>query len=189
MKVVAKPPTTKPSKQQEDKVAQPAPLKTTEAPQMGFSFLKLAEGSASGKPKKVNGKADPLAIAKDAVVNAINDQKKYLTIVSEGGTLPKTKETPLKGATNGQTVGGKKTVSTWFWQVGDKHWTTLRYGQLTIELGTDNQWCFSSTEKLHAFYDAVKEGILTGQMDTVIGELQMKRSASLKGRTGTRKAA
>jgi hypothetical protein len=136
-----------------------------------FSFLSLAEKSASGKPKKANGKSDPLQTAKDAVANAIEDQKKYLALIGEGKPLPKTKS-------------GTKTVSPWFWSADDGYWTTLRYGQLTIDLGTENQWWFSSIEKLHAFYDAVKEGILTGQMNAVIGELQKKRSASLTGRTG-----
>ena len=138
---------------------------------MTFSFMKLVKKSGELPSKGSTRTGDPLAIAKTAILKALDQQKGYLSAFEKGDALPKTK-------------GGKKGVSTCFTKTGEGYWTGIRYGQLPIPIGDAPGLLIGTAAELQAFYDAVKASIAGGEMDGVIGDLQKKRSASLKGRTG-----
>lgn len=141
-----------------------------EAPQMQYSFMSLIKKSGD-PPAKAGGKAtDPFAVAKDAIVKALDEQKGYLTLVEGGQPLPKTK-------------GGTKVVSTWFTKTEEGYWTGIRYGQLPVRINDATGHFIGTADELTAFYNAVKEAITKGELDEPIRSLQEGRSAKLKGKT------
>jgi hypothetical protein len=138
---------------------------------MAFSFLK---GKKLVVPTKTpSGRGDPVALAKEGIIKAATQQKALVGHTQRKEKLPQSK--------------GGRAVSTWFNYQHDGWVTTIRYGQLSIPLddkGTTGVLVGPNIEDLTSFYDAVIESIRKGELDTVIGDLQKKRSASLKGKTG-----
>jgi len=137
---------------------------------MQYSFMSLIKKSGDAPSKAGAKSADPFAVAKDAIVKALDEQKGYLSLVEGGKPLPKTKS-------------GTKAVSTWFTKTDEGYWTGIRYGQLPIPIGESKSHLIGTADELTAFYDAVKEAIAKGEMDEPIRTLQEARSAALKGRT------
>ena len=147
-----------------------------EAPQMQYSFMSLIKKSGA-PPAKVGGKAtDPFAVAKDAIVKALDEQTRYLGLVESGQPLPKTK-------------GGTNQVSTWFTSTPEGYWTGIRYGQLPIPLNGATGHFIGTADELTAFYAALKEAITKGELDEPIRTLQQSRSDALKGRGRTTRQA
>lgn len=138
-------------------------------PEPQFSFLSLAQAAAADIPTKGTGRTgDKVKDAKTAILAMLPKQKGYLDNHVEGREQPKTEAKPLKGASNGQMAGGKKTVSTWFTPTEDGYWTNIRWGQRSLKLGENKAWFFSDGPALHAFYDAVEAAIRAGELDKVI---------------------
>ena len=141
---------------------------------MQYSFMSLIKKSGDAPAKAGAKSADPFATAKKAIIDALDEQTRYLDMVEGGKPLPKTKS-------------GTKSVSTWFTKTDEGYWTGIRYGQLPILIGEAKSHFIGTAEELTAFYAAVKDAIAKGEMDEPIRSLQEGRSAKLKGRT--RKAA
>lgn len=140
---------------------------------MALSFLK---GKKLVVPMKNAGakKGDPVTLAKGKIIEGITTQKHYASLTHDSKALPTGKD-------------GKRTASTWFHKQGDGWVTTIRYGQLPLPLddkGTTGVMVGASVADLPPFYDAVIESIRKGELDTIIGDLRTKRSASLTGKTG-----
>jgi hypothetical protein len=143
---------------------------------LALSFLKNRKVA---QPPKYAGskKGDPLTAAKAKVVEGIKTQKGYVQLTVDAKPLPKSE-------------GGRE-ASTWYYrEIDGTYWTTLRYGQLSIPLdGPNTAVQVGKLEDLTAFYDSVVEAIGKGELDGPIGKLQADRSAALKGKTGTKRAA
>lgn len=137
---------------------------------MALSFIK---GRKLVTPTKVQGgRKDPLGSAKEGIIKAVEQQKDYAALTKREQPLPKAK--------------GNRSVSTWFQKQADGWVTTVRYGQLSIPLdekGTTGVLVGATLDDLGPFYDAVIDSIRKGELDTIIAEMQKKRSESLKGRT------
>lgn len=129
---------------------------------MAFSFLKDRK-TATAPTKPVN-RGDPLDVAKQHIVSAIEGQKRRVNLLLEGETLPREK--------------GKRNV-VWFYKdaVDGSYWTALRYGQFTIPLGEDNDTAVQvgKLSDLNGFYDDVISSIKQGEMDEIIAKLRAKR--------------
>ena len=106
--------------------AKPVALQVVPTPpepkQPSFSFMSLVKGDVRRSVKTSRSRTiDPLTLAKQKMLAAIDVQKGYVTLVIEGKPLPK-KE-------------GGKTVSTWF-RKHDDGWTCqVRYGQKSVQFG------------------------------------------------------
>jgi hypothetical protein len=110
---------------------------------------------------------DPLTLAKEKILKAIDQQKAYVQLVIDGKPLPKK---------------GDKTVSVWFSNEADGWCASIRYGQASIPLGKtekDTQLLIGKLDQVSLFFDAVAGAIKGGELDAAIGKLQSERSAAL----------
>lgn len=159
-----KPVTPLPVQQQEPPVPEPTPS------QHKFSFMGMVKRSGllpkSGRSRTI----DPLTLAKQKVIAALDTQEGFVRDLMDNKALPKAK-------------GGEKTVSTWFSKQNDGWWTSIRYGQISIPLGEkgETDLLIGELKDVLSFYGAVKIAIGKGELDAQIGKLQSERSASLRG--------
>lgn len=151
---------------------QPAPPPPPEEKQYTFSFLALVQKTGKLAKTSRSRTLDPLTMAKQKVIAALDVQEGFVRALIDNKALPKAKN-------------GEKTVSTWFSKQNDGWWTSIRYGQLSVPIGTKGENDMLISDKLEdvlSFYGAVKIAIGKGELDVPIGKLQAERSAALTGR-------
>ena len=141
----------------------PAPLPA----QPTFTFMAMVKKSDT-LPKSSRSKlVDPLTLAKEKIVKALQEQKRLASLVAKGETLPKTD-------------GGKRDTAVWFSKQRDGWWTKIRYGQAAMLINGHADFFIGKIEDMPAFYDLVITSIEKGELDAQIGALQEKKSAALK---------
>jgi hypothetical protein len=137
---------------------------------MALSFLK---GRKLAVPPKTSGtqKGDPMVLAKNKIIGGVQIQKQFVELTLKGEPIPK--------------GDGGRSLSTWFYkEIDGTIWTTLRYGQISMPLdGEKTSVSVGRLEDVPAFYDSVIKAIEKGELDSIIADLQKRRSDSLKGGT------
>lgn len=132
-------------------------------PQPTFSFMNLVKKTGS-LPKSGRSKlTDPLTLAKEKIIKALQTQKEYALLVADGKPIPKT---------------GEREKTTWFSKQSDGWWANIRYGQKTIKIDGNPDLFIGTLEDVATFFDSVAEAITKGEMDTQILAIQSERSAS-----------
>ena len=135
-----------------------------------FSFMSMVQSVRQPTKSSRSKLTDPLTLAKEKILKAIEQQKVYVALVLDSKPLPKK---------------GEKTVSVWFSNESDGWCASCRYGQASIQLGAnkaDTQVLIGKLADIPAFFDALANAIRGGELDARIGKLQAEKSAALKGK-------
>ena len=147
---------------------QPAPT-APEPSQLPFSFMAMVQKTGKLAKTSRSRTIDPLTAAKNKIIAAVGQQEAFVADLIDNKPLPKSKS-------------GEKTVSTWFSKQNDGWWTSIRYGQVSLPLGPNDETdlLIGDLKSLLGFYGAVKIAIGKGELDGPIGKLQAEKSAALK---------